>query len=513
MIFYASSEQPAQPEAGSFWLQGAEWNDWWTFRTLFTVYYFESPTERPTRLGFTKILDREHEYVQDVVATWATPLDVEFDRLAPRFVSIGQDTDLYINLHDRFGYEVAVEILGALGDLTIDQARFEELRLSPGVINSLMRSVTAYAVRRQYPRLVQFGDVKASFDFSFVRASLNNLAPPLVLDFEVIGDSKPPTNVHVLIGRNGAGKTSTLLSLGRYVLGTATAEENDGYIPSDGRPLEAANLVYVAFSAFENPGLPVYDDRDAYAVPYSYLGLQRLGEDGEIVTQTPGDLANSFADSAWLVASSKSHGSWLEALATLESDPIFSAAEIRELAAGRVDDTTEQTFREAALSKYNRLSSGHKIVLLTLTRLVETVTEQTLVLMDEPEGHLHPPLLSAFTRALSDLMRAKSGIAILATHSPVVLQEVPRKCAWRIRRTGAFVQGRRPVLETFGENVSTLTSSVFGLEVTDSGFHKMVMDAARSSSSYEAVLGDFNQELGFEARSMLLNRFSDRATE
>ncbi|MDR6971075.1 putative ATPase [Leifsonia shinshuensis] len=505
--FQVSDRQPSEPEAGTFWLQHAEWNDWWKFRTLYSLHYFDS--RESTRLGFIKILDREHNYVEDEQETWSTPIPELFDSLPPRYVSVGQDTDLYINIHNLFGAERGADILSDLRDLAVNQSEFEDVRLSPGVINSLMRSVTAYSVRRQYPRLLQLGDVRASFDFSFVRESLNPIAPPLKLDFEVIGDSKPPTNVHVLIGRNGAGKTSTLLSLGRHILGTSTPKDRDGYIPTDGPPLEAANLVYVAFSAFDNPSLPVEDDRESYKVPYAYLGLQRRTDDGKIVTQTPNDLAVGFADSAWLVASSKSQGTWIEALATLESDPIFSAAEVRELAVRYDEETTEAEFRESAMSVYNKLSSGHKIVLLTVTRLVETVTEQTLVLMDEPEGHLHPPLLSAFTRTLSDLMRNKSGIAIVATHSPVVLQEVPRKCAWRIRRTGAFVQGRRPVLETFGENVSTLTSSVFGLEVTDSGFHKMVIDAARSRSSYEEVLDYFGDELGFEARSVLMNWYAE----
>jgi predicted ATP-dependent endonuclease of OLD family len=51
-------------------------------------------------------------------------------------------------------------------------------------------------------------------------------------------------------------------------------------------------------------------------------------------------------------------------------------------------------------------------VLLTITRLVETVEERTLVLLDEPEAHLHPPLLSAFVRSLSDLLINRNGVAI-----------------------------------------------------------------------------------------------------
>lgn len=41
-------------------------------------------------------------------------------------------------------------------------------------------------------------------------------------------------------------------------------------------------------------------------------------------------------------------------------------------------------------------------MLLSITKLVEFVEERSLVLMDEPEAHLHLPLLSAFVRALSD---------------------------------------------------------------------------------------------------------------
>jgi predicted ATP-dependent endonuclease of OLD family len=82
---------------------------------------------------------------------------------------------------------------------------------------------------------------------------------------------------------------------------------------------------------------------------------------------------------------------------------------------------------DAVVAAFNTLSSGHKIVLLTMTRLVELVEQRTLVLIDEPEAHLHPPLLSSFVRALSALLKRRNAVAIIATHSPVVLQETPRR--------------------------------------------------------------------------------------
>ena len=135
----------------------------------------------------------------------------------------------------------------------------------------------------------------------------------------------------------------------------------------------------------------------------------------------------------------------------------FGKPTSQALPATEVDD---DTLKALARKLFGNLSSGHKIVLLTITRLVETVEERTLVLLDEPEAHLHPPLLSAFVRALSDLLVNRNGVAIIATHSPVVLQEVPASCAWKIRRTGQAFPAERPDIETFGENVGVLTREV-----------------------------------------------------
>jgi ATPase subunit of ABC transporter with duplicated ATPase domains len=139
--------------------------------------------------------------------------------------------------------------------------------------------------------------------------------------------------------------------------------------------------------------------------------------------------------------------------------------------------------------------------LLAITRLVEFVEEESLVLIDEPEGHLHPPLLAAFIRALSDLLTNRNGVAIIATHSPVVLQEVPRSCVWKLNRAGREVRADRPELETFGENVGILTREVFGLEVTQTGFHKLITEKSLGRT-YEDVLALFGSQLGAEGRGL-----------
>lgn len=133
-----------------------------------------------------------------------------------------------------------------------------------------------------------------------------------------------------------------------------------------------------------------------------------------------------------------------------------------------------------------------------------------MILLDEPEGHLHPPLLSAFIRTLSELLFEQNGVAIIATHSPVVLQEVPRTCVWKINRVGDVIVPHRLDIETFGENVGVLTKEVFGLEVETSGYHSLLAKSVAQGMNYREILRQYNEQLGMEARSVLKSMIINR---
>ena len=266
----------------------------------------------------------------------------------------------------------------------------------------------------------------------------------------------------------------------------------------------------VTFSAFD-PFEPLYNKRDnSQRLQCSYIGLKRVGsaeESRPLAPKSPASLSREFGRSLLVCRQGARAQRWRRALETLEADPIFASADVASLATADVED---EELKKMAREVFQRLSSGHKIVLLTMTRLVETVAERTLVLLDEPEAHLHPPLLSAFVRALADLLGDRNGVAIIATHSPVVLQEVPARCVWKIRRSGRLLNAERPELETFGENVGVLTREVFGLEVTHAGFHRLLKEAIDEKLSFNGVLERFGGELGGEARALAQALIADR---
>lgn len=501
-----------------------DWNDWFQWRTLYYAYYFDMEGDRHD-IGAVKFALLGHEYSND--PAYATPVPDEFDVLGEAFVSVGQDESYYANLAQAVGAKSARSILSSLRDLAVDPERLDSIRSHAVVSRSLLRSVSEVTVKTTFSRLAN-GLGRSQYEFQYLRPASNPLSDPVEIDFAVFPDSKPPTNVHVLIGRNGAGKSTHLRSMALAMLGPEAGETTASFREKSTGLMNIANLVYVSFSAFDDAVLPVLDDEERFNVRYSYVGLLApvSGKDARLMTNeptqeslaaarrtlAPSDLADAFASSAWIVVREKSRALWREALQSLESDPIFADADVSRLA--DVDPIgSDLDFKANAATLYRQLSSGHKIVLLAVTRLVQTVTERSLVLIDEPEGHLHPPLLSAFVRTLSSLMKSRNGVAIVATHSPVVLQEVPRSCAWRVSRTGDASSVEPLPIETFGENIGVLTSSIFGLEVSDSGFHKLLIEAAMDFRDYKSVIDHFDGHVGSDARAVLAAWFADAGFE
>ena len=177
-----------------------------------------------------------------------------------------------------------------------------------------------------------------------------------------------------------------------------------------------------------------------------------------------------------------------------EADPVLRAERLESL----VDSPATGEEVVGSREKFDALSSGHKIAILTLTSLVRYTEERTLILIDEPETHLHPPLLSALVRALSKLAVERNGVAVLATHSPVVLQDIPRTCVVVVRRNGDLISYSQPRIETFGESVSVLTSAAFGLDVAETGFYEALQE-----NIDDIDLNDINAQLGAEGRALL----------
>lgn len=492
------------------YLSPNNWDDY-GHKTLFNLTIFDEQGNEQT-IGNIKIgfVGQDGGWTQEQIPE-------QFEVLPENFYSLGQDTDYYKNVVEKLSPEITINVLTALGDVVNDPNRLKIAENEHAFKVSLLRSVNGTSIENQFRRIVRHEAPLTQYNFFYEKAA-NERYSGIRVEFSVKPNTKPSSNIHILIGRNGVGKTTLLNNMVNALLPESNAMEETGcfFTPSQSNGTATINndyfagVVSVSFSAFD-PFIPPNDQPDPNAgMRYYYVGLKkRLAQQGQetLGLKNKNDLCHDDFISSLKIcfALTAKKARWINAVKTLESDFNFAEMDLCDLnnvyAADQSDN--QQTFSEKATALFQRMSSGHAIVLLTVTKLVETVEEKTLVLLDEPESHLHPPLLSAFTRALSDLLVNRNGVAIIATHSPVVLQEVPKSCVSILRRTRLITKVDRPESETFAENVGILTREVFGLEVSKSGFHHLLANSVAEGKSYEEVEQEYQGQLGFEGKTIL----------
>lgn len=480
-------------EKNTVYLFFSSWNDY-SFKTLFYMEFMDSKGVSHN-IGQIKIGFKE----QTISTSTYDKIKKNFHRLDDDFFSLAESPEFYLNLYS-LGRETCHAILKSLNDVVLSVNAMSIARDQEVFKTSLLRDVNINTIKGQFSRLIEGKTLLTEFDFSFIRQ--NHHFCDLELEFNVSPFSLPPSNIHALIGRNGLGKTTILNEMVTSIVGKDKTESvyfqelYSGKITSD----YFSTVISVSFSAFD-PFSPVSEQSDPlHGTCYYYIGLKKTAS---TINKSPLEdidvLRLKCAKSIEVCLSDESRKQiWIDSITNLESDTNFSDLELLNLIELEGDDLIKETIK-----CMKRMSSGHAIVFMTISRLVEKVQDKTLVLFDEPESHLHPPLLSAFIRSLSNLLFRRNGVAIIATHSPVVVQEVPKSCCWVLTRYGDEIKCSRPSIETFAENVGTLTKEVFRLELEQSGFHKLLQEKVDEGMSFNEVMIAFKKRIGFEGQAIL----------
>ncbi|EEF24538.1 conserved hypothetical protein, partial [Ricinus communis] len=164
---------------------------------------------------------------------------------------------------------------------------------------------------------------------------------------------------------------------------------------------------------------------------------------------------------------------------------------------------------DALRDLFLRSSTGHKIALLVVFGLVSNLEFNSLVLVDEPETHLHPPLLSAMMHALRRILAAFESFAVVATHSPVVVQESMARHVHVVRREGELTMVSPVSTETFGESIGLITSQVFGMESNATDFHEILDNLIQKYGDIDKIEALFHGGImSHQARAYVLTRLA-----
>lgn len=516
LIFFEVIDFPRSGIApNTVYLTADSWNDH-NYHTLFTLTYLDELGEAH-KIGDVKI---------GKAGMWATvpptdgmncrtQLKETFDSLSKSYFSLGQDESYYRHL-SKLCPEIRERILRGLRDIAFDPEQFEIAKEEDVTGVSLMRTVSRESVEGYLRQLAHGVDEQQpgySFSFYYPSTYQDQEQRHLLLNFEIVPNSSPPSNIHVLIGRNGVGKTTLLDAMAHAIIDGRTASELSPHFQFKNSTMWFANVGFVSFSPFDRFN-PLTERRNKLTgIDYFYIGIKKevetnTGKSESYIPKTSDDLADDFYKSCLVCKREPRVQNWRDAIRTLMSaDSGFRDSEIITI----MDlEDTEQAFESKLKKLFNELSSGHKVVLLSITKLVEKIEPRTLILVDEPEAHLHPPLLSTYIRVLSTLLQKRDGAAIIATHSPIVLQEVPSNCVWRIR---GFTISDRLDRETFGENIGLLTQTVFGLDLEEAGYYALLREKVNEGLSFEQLMTAFEQRLGAEAQAIVRTLIARRLSQ
>ena len=486
------------------------WDDY-GYKTTFHVTLHMSPDESHD-VGSIKIIElgRESGYT-------AMPKK-PFDELPTSHASLGADLNYYETLY-KLGRNVFEPYFKGLRDVAFDDNIKASVEDSEAYRVSLLRFGGAERTIADASRLLQATVARpkrrsASFKIRF-KTQVARHSNPFTIDFDFRRRGQLPGRINALIGYNGTGKTRLLSNLAIVASGYGYDSKEDLLGDTAGRfvgtPPPFKTVVVISYSAFDTfviPGRTRIEKKklqeSGEIFGYVYCGLRELSDEKrargrqEYRLRTPAEIETEFLEALSRVFEAERQDNLLEFLRPLLQDPSFQSIGLTQSLIDHDEDALGALFRE--------LSSGHKVVLKIVTELTAHISgvEPTLVLIDEPETHLHPPLLAAFLKSVRACLEAFDGYAVIATHSPVVLQETPARFVQVLRRTADNNRIVEPRVETFAESIGVITQEVFNLGDGSSDWHATLSALARKYT-LQQIEELFGRKLGFAARSYVLS--------
>lgn len=524
MLFVVSDKNNAENLSAEFpyvVLERDNWDDF-HYKTTFTAELSLSENET-IDLGSLKILKIDQ-------TKGFTPMPKQpFQELGPEYCSLGQDVSYYEKLF-KAGRAVYQPYLKGLSDVAYDdkiKAKFENLEgfkvslsrfggaertISDAV--RLFRRVTPSVPRQSQGFVVQF------------KTTLAENANSFLIKFDFRRKAKLPHRMNVLIGYNGTGKTRLLSNLAIVASGYGYGNKEDMLNKRAGRfvgnPPPFNTVVVVSYSAFDTFVIPGQTEiekarlqEEGRIFSYVYCGLRELASEGKnqqgqvYRLRTPAETEAEFLSSLRRVREANRLNSLIEILRPMLLDPSFQRIGLTKLYSD-YNPRNEKGLAEL----FRGLSSGHKVVLKIIIDLTAHVddSQPTLILIDEPETHLHPPLLAAFLKSVRACLDEFDAYAIVATHSPVVLQETPSRFVHVLRRIGDQSAVASPSIETFGENIGVITQDVFNLDDGSTDWHDTLRWLAKHQSLNE-IEDTFEHRLGFGPKSYVISLQEENSDE
>lgn len=531
-----------------FYLEENDWNDY-----QFYVLYYLHATKRITGtknmlLGYLRIMKVGQKENEKYLLSREFG-NQKFNELPDNFVSISFEFDLYKWLSFRPVEERQTLAKQLHMILNAESYYYQIVKDDPCFQKAMLRDSTMdNFILLKADKWINQTERRYNLRSQSITLKYDNCDDEIALAFSCMNgveSSDIPNGVVAFIGTNGSGKSTALYNLAKAMYLYPEDRENlerkfCTIIPND---IGVERLILISYSPFDNFTLPSTEN---FAM--REIQGQTRAEDGRFVYCGIRDIDLEYrqmSDKGDLkdidyLQQDRQNGSIVKTQERLSAD--FACAfgglkqdavnggtkfdlwtEIAVKASEMHPDLAEKMLQMTAVNglgewqqRFMELSTGYKFFFHSMAYVLYSIVEGALVLFDEPENHIHPPLLSFMMAQYREILAKYSSVMLVATHSPVVIQEMFADNVMKVYRQGDKITIRKPDIETYGATFGEINSEVFGLTADVSQYFNAIDSIyevwnLRNSTSADSMLktlqDELNRPVSNQIASYLISKF------
>ena len=463
------------------------WNDY-SYYTRYRLYYVKD--EKVNVIGEVKIMKRGSMDTSE-------HLPNQFMALEDDYCSLGATPIYYRRMRELFGNDAHI-VLGQLRDTAFYEAIYKQFEYDLEYKTSLLRDNESDKARREGRYYVYGRNMEDAYAFRY-----NYKLPYPGEDVEIDFNYKYSGQDYERIIENGVGKTTLL----KQILHSLVTNDNSNF--AGPRPLFSSVLM-ISYSPFDC--YQVDTQGQAPFINYEYSGLMKDKEQ----MYTTRNQVEILAENIKAIYHRKyGFATRWEALVN-KVIPIENL--LKFITGGDVDDVEVNV--EGLMELCENASSGETMFLYSISAIMAKIRSDSLIIMDEPEQHLHPKAVTALMHSVYRILEKYESYALISTHSPYIIRELVSPNVMIFKRFGNSLCVKRIGVESFGEDVSVLSDTVFGNMNEAKRYEKFIMEVVkRNDFDYEASVKELQtgpNTLSLNARLLVrsyINKNKDEAFE
>lgn len=439
----------------AFKLEEKFWDDYGC-KTRYFLKYFQAPNECEF-IGMVKIMNRDNDVTYGTIESGIT-------NLQQNFCSLGQDLAYYRRIKDVLGPEYRNFLL-AFRDAACFSQICDDFYETSTFRASLIRESSADKALQMARYVLAGYSESEKFDFIF-KAEIPYYKQDLLsirFNFERIDHPRNLNRIVALIGNNGVGKTTVLSQLAECLV----KNEVERFSP---HPPLFTKIIAISYSIFDK-----FFNIESSSFNYVYCGIQHKKK--RIMTEN--EILERSRISLKLIEKLGRNKDFYNLIGLLLNDEMIDLLRTEP----------ERINIDAFSDLYPKLSSGQSMLMNMIIEIVANIRINSLLLLDEPEIHLHPKGITQITEIVNYICNQYKSCCVMATHSSLIIQELLSRNVIIIDTEvdgSPIVRDMR--IESFGENLTTITEDVFGRNSMTNSYIQTVKDIVKNSNDFDDVL-------------------------